>query len=136
MIYDGTNHFLRNYSQLQITLDTTNAIASKNYDVWMAYSGGAVVVGYGPDWAAGAVAGSNALGGSRGTGPGSTEYEIFGGRPVNKNSITIRKDNGTIYTIPARQANLVGGFRCTANGLTEDSSLRGDAKANSVIDDG
>lgn len=121
LISDGTNDLPKSYSQLQITLDATNALSGKNYDIWMALSGSVVVVGYGPDWSAGG--GSNAMGGARGSGAGSTAYVLTNGRPVNANSITIRKDSGTTYTIPAGQANLVGGFRCTANGLTEDSAL-------------
>jgi hypothetical protein len=119
MIYDGTNDVARTYSEITITLDTTNALSGKNYDVFIAYSG-SVVAGYGPAWTAGAGAGSDFV---RGTGAGSTEIELFNGRLVNKNAITLRNSSGTTYSIAARQATLLGGFRTVANGMTEDSVL-------------
>lgn len=121
LIYDGTNDVPKSYSEILVTLDTTNALSGKNFDIFMAVSGGNVVAGYGPAWTAGAVAGSDT---ARGTGAGSTELEVFHGRLVNKNAITLRNASGTTYAIAARQANLVGGFRTTANGLTEDSRLK------------
>ncbi|MET4721905.1 hypothetical protein ABIF63_006011 [Bradyrhizobium japonicum] len=112
LIYDGSNDVPRSYSEITITLDATNALSGKNFDVFQAYSGGSVVAGYGPAWSSDI---------SRGTGAGTTEIEFFNGRPVNKSAITLRSSSGTTYSIAARQANLVGGFRTTANGLTEDS---------------
>ena len=118
-LWDGTKDVVKAYSSLSITLDATNAPLWNNFDVWLGVSGGNVVCGYGPPWTAGAVAGSDS---ARGTGTGSTELELFNGRLVNKNAITIRRNNSTIYSIPARQANLVGGFRTNGNGFTEDSA--------------
>lgn len=118
-LWDGTKDVVKVYGALSIALDATNAPSGKNYDVWMAASGGNVVVGYGPDWTAGAVAGSSI---TRGQGTGSTELELFNGRLVNKNSITIRQNSTTTVVISARQANLIGGFRTNGGGFTEDSA--------------
>lgn len=119
-LYNGTSDIVQSYSQITISLDTTNALSGNNYDIFLALSGGNVVAGYGPSWTA--TTGSDT---SRGAGGGSTEVEFFNGRLVNKNIITLRNSSGTTYaSIPARQANLVGGFRCTANGMTEDSASK------------
>lgn len=117
-IFDGSYDVPRIYGQIPVVLDTTRVLASHNYDIWQAYSGGAVVAGFGPAWDA-----TNGSDSSRGTGGGSTEFEMFNGRAVNKNAITIW-NNSVSYSIPARQANLVGGFRATANGMTEDSAAK------------
>lgn len=123
-IYDSTGFKRRSLSQIQITL-TTGAhpggddVAGRNFDVWLAYSGGNVVAGTGPSWESG-TGGSLEL---RGTGAGSTELEVYQGRIVNKNAITLT-NGATTYAIPARHALLVGTFRTTANGQTEDSAWR------------
>lgn len=121
VIHDGIADRFRTYSAPSLTLDATNALSGKNFDVWLAFSGGNVVCGYGPDWTAGAGAGSNT---ARGTGAGSTELELFNGRLVNKNAITLRNSSSTTYSIGARQATLAGGFRTSGNGITEDSASK------------
>ena len=57
---------------------------------------------------------------SRGTGAGTTEIEVFEGRRVNKNAITLRNGSNT-YAIAARQALKLGTIFTTAAGQTEDS---------------
>lgn len=120
-IYDGTTFTQRPVTaQITLTLTTDAHLADKNYDVFAAYSGGNVVVGTGPSWQDGGSGGSNT---ARGTGAGSTEIELYQGRIVNKNAITLT-NGATTYSIAARQAVLVGGFRTVAAGQTEDSALK------------
>lgn len=125
-IYNGSGFKRRAVaSQLQVTLNTTahpggDSTSGRNFDVFVAYSGGAVIAGTGPSWEAGGTGGTlNA----RGTGSGSTEIEVYQGRIVNKNAIVLTNGTST-YNIAARQALLVGTFRTTANGQTEDSAWR------------
>jgi hypothetical protein len=120
-IYNGTGDAVWLRDALSVALDATDHPAAKNYDVFEAVVAGAVIVGTGPEWGAGAVAGSDT---SRGTGSGSTEVELFHGRMVNKNSITLRATGGAEHVVPARQANLLGSFRTVGAGETEDSKLR------------
>ncbi len=58
-----------------------------------------------------------------GTGAGTCEVEIFQGRMVNKQSMTVRfgSSSGNTATVAARQFTIAGGFRASADGLTEDS---------------
>lgn len=125
-LYDGTDFINRpTPAQIAVALTTGahpggDGASGRNFDVFAAYSGGAVVCGTGPSWEDGGGGGTlNA----RGTGAGTTEVEFYRGRFVNKNSITLT-NGATTYVIPARQALLVATFRTTANGQTEDSAWR------------
>lgn len=123
MIYDGTNWVPRVYSgELPLALDSnaghTNYHQSgKNFDLYEFWDGAAVDTGTGPAWT------SNT---GRGTGAGTTELEVFQGRLVNKNTITLRfgTASGNTTSINARRALYRGTFRTTADGTTEDSLIK------------
>ena len=115
------------FTELSLVLDSnsghTNYHASgKNYDVFVGISGSNRLC-TGPDWAAGAVAGSNSAGGARGSGAGSTELQLSGGIWTNKNSMTCRYGNssGDTFTCAANACTYVSAVRMTADGQTEDS---------------
>lgn len=96
----------------QTTTDTTKSpaavAADKNYDLFVWNDGGTIRLSRGPDWSAGAVAGSNAYGSSaRGTGAGSTELIWVNGLALNKNAIT----NGPA----AQRGTYVGSVRSNAS---------------------
>lgn len=58
-----------------------------------------------------------------GTGAGTAETEIFEGRLVNKVAMTVRfgSVSGNTVSVAARQMTIIGGFRASADGQTEDS---------------
>ncbi len=94
-----------------------NWAANSNYDVYAALNGGVVTLATGPDWSAGAVAGSNAVGSStRGTGAGSTELQLYLGYLTNKNTITLRYANTSTFSAAANEALYLGTFRTGAAG--------------------
>lgn len=94
-----------------------NWTTNTNYDVFVALNGGVVTLATGPDWSAGAVAGSNTVGAStRGTGAGSTELQITKGFLTNKNSITLRYANASTFVAAANEATYLGTFRTGAAG--------------------
>lgn len=113
-IYDGAKWCLWQFAEIALTLNNPNHATNSNYDVFAAISANAVVVGTGPPWTSDT---------ARGTGAGTTEIETFEGRIVNKNAITLR-NGSTTYSIAARQAVLLGGFRTTAVAQTEDSAAK------------
>lgn len=97
------------------------------YDLFAYNNAGALEIGTGPSWAAGAVAGSTTNGASyRGTGAGSTELELYEGLLVNKNAITLRfgASSGDTVAVAARQATYLGSFEPTANGQASDSASK------------
>lgn len=115
-VWDGTRWQARAFSQVAIPLATFYA-ADSNFDVFGFDNDGTVQFGT-KIWAS-QLAGSS----SRGSGAGTAEIELFQGRLVNKFSIVLR--NGSVETtVPARQATLIGGFRTTALGTTEDSRAK------------
>lgn len=90
MLYDGTRWVQTFFTELSQALsDTTKspgaAGASKNYDMFVWNDSGTTRCTRGPDWTAGAGAGSAV---ARGTGAGSTELERVNGVLVNKYAIT------------------------------------------------
>lgn len=112
---NGTGKVGAYYNPIDIQLTPTRNLAASGYDVWMGISSGNVVAGTGPAWASATTASS-----TRGTGAGTTEFEIWNGLFVNKNEITVW--NGTnSYNFPARSALLVGSFRTVAAGETQDT---------------
>ncbi|WP_449395597.1 hypothetical protein [Devosia riboflavina] len=116
-----TGVFWKLYEFDQLTLSLVSAHASgNNYDVWEFADAGALNIGTGPAWTAGAVAGSAT---ARGTGAGATELELWKGRLVNKNSMTLR-NGATTYSVAARACRLRGSIRMTANGQAEDSKTK------------
>jgi hypothetical protein len=118
-LYNGSAWTQYTFDQLALTLVAAHA-AGNNYDIWEFLDAGVVKIGSGPSWIAGDTAGSAT---SRGQGVGSTEVELFQGRIVNKNSMTVRNGSST-FTVAARRGRLRGSFRTTANGQTEDSKAK------------
>ena len=110
-IYDGTVWQPRLItSEPSVSIAATSANA--HYSVFRYWDGSQVRIGYGPVW-------SNAT--TIGTGLGTSETEVFEGRTVNKNNITLTINGGTAAVL-ARQAVLIGGFATTSiAGQTEDS---------------
>jgi hypothetical protein len=110
-LYDGSAWQLHTFSELsQATTDATKSPAavanSSNYDVFVWNDNGTLRATRGPAW-------SSAT--ARGTGAGTTELELVGGRYVNKIAIT----NG-----PAAQRGLyVGSIRSNASAQINDSVL-------------
>jgi hypothetical protein len=115
----------------------SNWAANSNHDWFIALSGGVPVLGSGPDWSAGAVAGSNTIGAStRGTGAGSTELQMFHGLLTNKNTITLRLSNSTTISVPANEATYVGTTRTGSAGqisFTYGSVAAGGGAANLYV---
>jgi hypothetical protein len=95
----------------------SNWAANSIYDVFAALDGSTLRLATGPDWSAGAVAGSNTIGSSsRGTGAGSTELQIFRGLLTNKNSMTLRYANTSTFTAAANEATYLGTVRTGSAG--------------------
>lgn len=98
-----------------LALLAANITAGDHFTVFAAYVSGAVVYGTGPAWTANA---------TPGTGAGTAEIEWYQGYPVNKNIITL-KNGATSYTnIPARQALMLGAFRCKVAGEAIDTAAQ------------
>jgi hypothetical protein len=113
-VYNGTDWVPLTFSGVTLTLSASHAI-NTNYDVFDFIDAGVLNIGTGPAWSTNT---------SRGTGAGTTEIELFEGRIVNKNAITLR-NGATTYAVPARQALLRGTFRTIGTaGQTEDSRLK------------
>lgn len=119
-IWDGSRFVAWTFSQLTLALLAASQIAGGIYDIFAAIVGGAVVIGTGPIWSAGAVAGSVAAGaGARGTGAGSTELEVVNGLKVNKVSIVLKNGATTHPATAARQATYLGSlYSSTAGQVT------------------
>lgn len=110
-VWNGSKYVYHTFAELTMVLNATNHITVGIYDMFAAYVSGVLVVGSGPIWSAGAVAGSIAAGaGARGTGAGSTEHERLQGLLVAKNIITLKNDTTTYTNVPARQATFIGSF--------------------------
>lgn len=121
-IYDGNRWGFGTFAEQTLPLDSTSGHtgyhqSGKAFCLWLAKPSGTLRFGTGPAWSSDI---------STGTGAGTSEIEIFEGRPVNKVTMTLRYGSGSgdTVSIPARQAVLVGGFYATANGQTEDSVLK------------
>jgi len=126
-IYSGTVMVPTTFTELTLALDSNGShtnyhAANKNFDLFVFNNAGTIRLGTGPDWTAGAVAGSDT---ARGTGLGSTELQLINGLFTNKNATLIRWGSGSTdtTTVPANQATYVGTLRTTANGQTEDSTV-------------
>ncbi|MBN8956542.1 MAG: hypothetical protein J0H17_08160 [Rhizobiales bacterium] len=118
-VWDGAAWQTHLFSELPLTLVSAHT-AANNFDVFDFVNAGVLAIGTGPAWSAGAVAGGPR---ARGQGAGSTELELYQGRLVNKNAITLR-NGSTTYSVAARKATLRGTIRTTANGETEDSAAK------------
>lgn len=101
-IPDGTNISVREFSELTLTLNNPNHVASTLYDVYVFSNSGTLTIGTGPAWT------TNTPGScARGTGAGSAELDTLKGLPVNKVSMTAR-NGGTTYSVGAKCGILVG----------------------------
>lgn len=123
-VYDGTSDVRRVFTSdlaLPLTSDSSKSgyhQVGKQFDVFAAMSGGALVLGTGPAWT-----GDNA----RGSGSGTTELTLLAGLYRNAQSIQLRINNsGTgadLVTISAQQATYLGTFRAMADGQARDTLL-------------
>lgn len=116
LIYNGTAWVPLSTGELsQTNADTTKSPGavgnSLNYDFFAWLDGATPRCTRGPDWVAGAGAGSAV---ARGTGAASTEIEYVDGRWVNKNAIT----NGPA----ARRGLYVGSMRSNGSAQFNDSA--------------
>ncbi|UXN62921.1 hypothetical protein N8E89_09350 [Phyllobacterium sp. A18/5-2] len=105
-VWDGTQMVLRDIgSGLSVALSATYQVAFNQIDWFVFMDGATLRLGHGPNWSAGAVAGSQF---ARGTGAGSTELELKNGIYTNKNSITLRFGTvaGNTVTVPARSSHI------------------------------
>lgn len=104
---------VRQFEIAPVILTSGSHLSAKNYSMFGGYDGseGEMFFGTGPAWTGDRVVG---------TGGGTSEVELFRGRLVNKNEITLL-NNATSVTFAAREALLLGGFRTIGAGQTEDS---------------
>lgn len=123
-VYNGTAVVVRQLCaantagacELSVALGA-NWLTNSNYDWFVGLDGGTLRLCSGPDWSAGAVAGSNAVGASaRGTGAGSTELENFDGLLTNKNSMACRYNNATTFTCAVHKCTYLGTARTGSAG--------------------
>lgn len=101
-IPDGTTFAVREFSELTLTLNDPNHVASSIYDVFVFSDSGTLRLGTGPVWTT-VTAGS----GARGTGAGTTELERLKGLWVNKVAATMR-NGATTYSVAAKCGVYVG----------------------------
>ncbi len=121
-IYDGTNWVPFQFAELTLALDSNSGHtgyqqSGKAFHVVVFLNSGTVTLGTGVAWTSDT---------STGTGAGTAETELFQGRLVNKNAMTVRfgSSSGNTVSVAARQARIVGGIYMTANGQTEDSLIK------------
>jgi len=115
-IYDGANMQCYTFGQLTMTLNTSNQLNNKNYDLFVFLNSEVVTIGAGPDWSAGTTPGSLT---ARGSGTGSTQLQQIDGLWVNANTITLKTGSTTYSNIAVGQATYVGSVYMTANGQTQ-----------------
>lgn len=111
-IWDATNGkwVFTTFSELTLSLDTTNHTSGSLYDVFVWNNAGTISIGTGPAWSSTT---------TRGTGAGTTEIERKNGIWTNKNSITLKNGAGSGTSgVAANTALFVGTFYATANGQT------------------
>lgn len=110
----NTTWLARTFSELTLSLDTTNHASGNLYDVFVWDNSGTISIGTGPAWTT-ATAGS----GARGTGAGTTELQLLNGRWTNKVSITLKNGAGSgTAGVGANTALYVGTIYTTADGQT------------------
>jgi hypothetical protein len=109
-IYDGSVMQIKTIGAgLTMTLNTSNQLSGKVYDLFVFLNSGTVTIGAGPAWSSTT---------SRGTGAGTTELQLINGTWSNKVSIDLKNSSTTYSAITANQATYVGSVYCTANGQT------------------
>lgn len=119
-IYDGTNMVPTVFSEISVTLDSTNALSGSVYDLFVYNDGGTIRLGYGPAWT-NTTTRSAAI---------STQNGIW----TNTSSITLRYDSTHTTTVSAHQGTYVGTFYATANGQTGmNFSASGSGGGNPIL---
>jgi hypothetical protein len=120
--YDGSYWRGLQFSELSLLLDSNSGHtgyhqSGKNFFLGLFMNAGVLTFGSSVAWT-----GDNATG----TGAGTCEAEIFQGRMVNKVAMTVRFGSaaGNTVSVPARQFTIIGGFRASADGQTEDSMAK------------
>jgi hypothetical protein len=108
-IYNGTSFNYSSFSQLTMTLNSTNQVSGGIYDLYVFLNSGTVTIGASPSWTT-TTAGSSA----RGT---SQAVNQLNGIWVNTNAMTL-KNGTTSYSVSAQQATYVGSIYMTAAGAT------------------
>lgn len=95
---------------LTLTLGS-NWLSGSIYDAYAYVNGSQAGLCSSPDWATGAVAGSNAVGASfRGQGAGSAEQQLFKGFFTNKNAMTCRVSNAATVSCAVNECTYLGTF--------------------------
>lgn len=112
-IYDGANMQSYAFSQLTMTLNTSNQLSGNLYDLFVFLNSSVVTIGAGPAWSS-STAGSS----SRGTGSGTTQIQQIDGLWVNANAIILKNGTTTFSSVAAGLATYVGTIYMTANGQT------------------
>ena len=93
------------FSELSVVLDSTNALSTNLYDLFVYKDGNGVIrLGYGPAWSS-ATARSAAI-------------SMSNGIWTNSSTITLRYSSSATNSISANQATYVGTFYATSNGHT------------------
>lgn len=108
-IYNGTSLVNNTFSQLTMTLNTSNQLSDNVYDLFVFLNSSVVTIGAGPAWSSTS---------SRGTGAGTTQLTQVDGLWVNANSITLTNGSTSYSAISANEATYVGSVFMTANGQT------------------
>jgi hypothetical protein len=109
---DTSFHNVTFASPLDLALNASIHLVNTNYPVFTAYVAGNLVIGTGPAWTSDTASG---------TGAGTSDEEIWHGRVVNKNQITL-SNGSTTWVVLAREAKLRGGIRIgSVAGQTADT---------------
>lgn len=120
--YNGSSWAMQSFtSDLNLTLDTTNATSTNLYDVFAYNNSGTNVICYGASWTS--------------TTTRSTALTQLNGLWVNSAQIICRNTSATTYTVPTDEGTYLGTFYATANGQTGVSCKPAGAAggANNVI---
>lgn len=104
-IYDGSVFIFNPFTQLTLTLNTSNHLSGKVYDVFVFLNSGTVTVAAGPAWTSDTAR--------------SAAIAMINGIWTNNASINLTNGSTTYSSISANQATYVGTFRATANGQTQ-----------------
>jgi hypothetical protein len=118
-IYNGSNWIATQFTELTLALDSNSGHtgyhqSGRNYFLGVINDSGTIRLASSVAWSSDT---------TTGTGAGTCEVEIYQGRLVNKVTMTVRfgSSSGNTVSVAARQFSIVGGFRASANGQTEDS---------------
>lgn len=98
-LYDGTNLIPTVFSELGITMGTSDWGANTNYDVFVVNDAGTIRLVTGPAWTTAS---------TRGTGAGTTELERVKGLVFNKQAMSARYSPSGTMSVAARRGTYVG----------------------------